>query len=297
MNRRRQAMLLSALVGLPVVLAVVTMTRANAHGSMQNPASRTYTCWQEGAESPDSAACRAAIALGGTQPVYDWHEVNIANAAGQHRQLIPDGKLCSAGRDKYKGFDLARADWPATTMPTSGSYTFIYKATAPHRGSFEYYVTRPGYNPTQPLRWSDLEATPFHRVTDPPLVNDAYVTTAQLPGGRTGRHLIFTIWQRSDSPEAFYTCSDVVFGNTPPPTTRPPTNPPPTTSPPTTGPPTAPPPTTTAPPGSNPAWQPHTPYATGARVSYLGRNYQCLQGHTSLPGWEPPNVPALWQAI
>jgi len=32
-------------------------------------------------------------------------------------------------------------------------------------------------------------------------------------------------------------------------------------------------------------------------VSYNGHNYQCLQAHTSLVGWEPPNVPALWQAL
>ncbi|WP_349290090.1 carbohydrate-binding protein [Thermoanaerobacterium thermosaccharolyticum] len=23
--------------------------------------------------------------------------------------------------------------------------------------------------------------------------------------------------------------------------------------------------------------------------------YKCIQAHTSLVGWEPPNVPALWQ--
>lgn len=30
-------------------------------------------------------------------------------------------------------------------------------------------------------------------------------------------------------------------------------------------------------------------------MSHGGGNYRCLQGHTSLLGWEPPNVPALWQ--
>jgi len=286
MDRRRTAIVVAMLLGLPVAVAVGVVGlvgSAGAHGSLQLPASRTYTCWQEGAESPDSAACRAAIALGGTQPVYDWNEVNIANAAGRHRQLIPDGRLCSAGRDKYAGFDLARADWPATTMPTGGSFTFRYRATAPHRGSFEFYLTRPGYNPAAPLHWAALEATPFLRVTDPPLVDGSYVMTAQVPGGRTGRHLIYTIWQRSDSPEAFYTCSDVIFG-TAPPTASPP---PPTASPP-------PPTTSPSPPGQFPAWAPYTAYPPGARVSYAGRNYECRQGHTSLPGWEPPNVPALW---
>ncbi|WP_250574937.1 glycosyl hydrolase family 18 protein [Nonomuraea sediminis] len=43
------------------------------------------------------------------------------------------------------------------------------------------------------------------------------------------------------------------------------------------------------------AWQPWTAYATGAHVTYNGTEYECIQGHTSQPGWEPPNVPALWK--
>ena len=43
------------------------------------------------------------------------------------------------------------------------------------------------------------------------------------------------------------------------------------------------------------AWQANTSYAVGALVTYGGQTYQCLQAHTSLTGWEPPNVPALWK--
>ncbi len=46
-----------------------------------------------------------------------------------------------------------------------------------------------------------------------------------------------------------------------------------------------------------PAWQPYTDYAVGDLVSYNGQIYQAIQAHTSLPGWEPPNVPALWQPV
>src|SRR5512140_3806262 len=42
------------------------------------------------------------------------------------------------------------------------------------------------------------------------------------------------------------------------------------------------------------AWAPNTYYAVGALVTYNGVTYKCLQAHTSLVGWEPPNVPALW---
>ncbi|MFB4276568.1 MULTISPECIES: carbohydrate-binding protein [unclassified Nonomuraea] len=44
-------------------------------------------------------------------------------------------------------------------------------------------------------------------------------------------------------------------------------------------------------------WAPNTAYATGATVTYGGATYRCLQGHTSQAGWEPPNVPALWQRV
>ncbi|GII82262.1 hypothetical protein Ssi03_02520 [Sphaerisporangium siamense] len=43
------------------------------------------------------------------------------------------------------------------------------------------------------------------------------------------------------------------------------------------------------------AWAPYTAYTAGTVVSYNGVDYQCLQSHTSLPGWEPSNVPALWK--
>jgi len=49
--------------------------------------------------------------------------------------------------------------------------------------------------------------------------------------------------------------------------------------------------------GQYPAWAPNTAYSVGARVSYAGLNYQCLQAHTSIVTWEPPNTPALWQPL
>ncbi|MFJ1750548.1 lytic polysaccharide monooxygenase [Streptomyces sp. NPDC088116] len=210
MTARRTAAGIVVLGLAPLALTGLAAAPAAAHGSMTDPVSRVAACFAEGPESPRSAACKAAVAAGGTQAFYDWNEVNIANAAGNHKQLIPDGKLCSAGKDKYKGLDLARGDWPSSTM-APGGHTFNYKATAPHKGSFELYITKDGYDPGKPLKWSDLEEKPFLTVTDPALKNGAYVFDGVVPN-RSGRHLIYSIWQRSDSPEAFYTCSDVVFG-------------------------------------------------------------------------------------
>ena len=43
------------------------------------------------------------------------------------------------------------------------------------------------------------------------------------------------------------------------------------------------------------AWAANVAYAVNDTVTYSGSTYKCLQAHTSLTGWEPPNVPALWQ--
>lgn len=43
------------------------------------------------------------------------------------------------------------------------------------------------------------------------------------------------------------------------------------------------------------AWAPNVSYALNDTATYGGQTYKIIQPHTSLLGWEPPNVPALWQ--
>jgi chitinase len=90
-------------------------------------------------------------------------------------------------------------------------------------------------------------------------------------------------WQFSHIMQSFTSGGSSTTPPTTPPTTKPTTSP--TTRPPTT-------PPTTTPAGT--AWAPYTAYTVGQIVTYNGKRYQCRQSHTSLPGWEPPNVLALW---
>lgn len=92
-----------------------------------------------------------------------------------------------------------------------------------------------------------------------------------------------------------------------PPTTEPPTSEPPATEPSATEPPasepTSPPAATkppTSPPTSAPAvkaWAAFTDYVAGQLVTYKGVRYQVQETHTSLPGWEPTALPALFKKI
>lgn len=209
-SSRRTAAGVAAL-SAAAALVSLTPTTASAHGAVFNPVSRVAACYAEGPETPRSQVCKDLVADSGTQPLYDWNEVNIANAAGQHQALIPDGKLCSANREKYRALDWARTDWPATAV-SAGSFGFKVRATAAHSGTMTVYITKPGFDPTQPLKWSDLDATPVAVYNTTRTATDGYYSFSGTLPARTGRHIVYKVWQRSDSPEAFYSCSDVTFG-------------------------------------------------------------------------------------
>ncbi|MEV6693089.1 lytic polysaccharide monooxygenase [Micromonospora sp. NPDC051196] len=268
MHRPRLAAIFFAAVTL-AASAVVAVTAspdpAAAHGAAMTPGSRTYLCWRDGLSPtgeirPQNPACSAAVAQSGANSLYNWFSVLRSDAGGRTTGFIPDGQLCSGGATGFRGYDLARNDWPLTHLTAGRTMEFRYSNWAHHPGTFYFYVTRDSWSPTRALAWSDLEAQPFLTVTNPPQrgavgTNDGhYYFTGTLPANKSGRHIIYSRWVRSDSQENFFGCSDVTFdggngevtgiggGTNPPPTTPPPTTPPPTTPPPTTPPPTTPPP-------------------------------------------------------
>ena len=232
MRKRRRFALATALVTLPALLATM-LTAANpasAHGAAMIPGSRTFLCWQDGLTPqgnivPNNPACAAAIAQSGTNSMYNWFAVLRSDGAGRvHQQaltngFIPDGRLCSGAATVYnfEGFNLARNDWPVTHLTSGATIQFRFNKWAAHPGSFRSFITKDTWSPTRPLAWNDLEATPFDTVVDPPSVGSPgnveayYFWNARLPSGKSGRHLIYTVWTRSDSNETFYNCSDVVF--------------------------------------------------------------------------------------
>ncbi|MGV9560320.1 lytic polysaccharide monooxygenase auxiliary activity family 9 protein [Streptomyces sp. NPDC003401] len=197
---------------LPVLLGAAGP--AQAHGAPTNPVSRVHACSPDGGPAAGSAACRAAVAANGA-PFTAWDNLRVADVGGRDRSTIPDGRLCSGGLPAYRGLDLARSDWPSTRLAPGGTLRMTYVSTIPHTGTFRFYLTKPGYDPSQPLTWDDLPERPFAEVRDPALRDGAYRLTAKLPADRTGRQVLYTVWQNSSTPDTYYSCSDVVFPGTP----------------------------------------------------------------------------------
>jgi chitin-binding protein len=182
-------------------------------------------CWQAWQADPNA--------------MWNWNGLFREGVAGNHQAAIPDGQLCSAGHTqsgRYNALD-AIGNWTAT--PVGNSFDVRLFDGASHGADYiRVYVTKPGFDPvTQALRWSDLDLvsqignTPAAQWT--PATGGVQITLPVRLSGRTGRAMVYTIWQASHLDQSYYFCSDVNFsgGGTPPPSTPPPTTPPPTTPP------------------------------------------------------------------
>lgn len=177
---------------------------------------------------------------------------------------------CHGGVARFAQLNDESKGWPATSV--GSTVTFNWVLTARHATStWEYYIGN-----TRVAVFDDQGRQP-----------GATVSHTVNFSGWSGRQKLLAIWNIADTANAFYSCVDLQFGGgggTPTPTPTPTVTPTPTPT-----------PTPTAPTGGT--WAAGTAYAVGAQVTYGGLRYRCLQAHTALTGWEPPNVPALWQRI
>ena len=224
MRLRNRLLGAAVALGLAATGAIIALAPpATAHGALQIPGSRTWLCYedaltQSGQLIPNNPACAAALAQSGATGLYNWFAVLRSDGAGRTRGFIPDGKLCSAAATTYdfSGFDLPRTDWPVTHLTAGATIQFRYNKWAAHPGWFYMYVTKDGWNQNAPLTWDSFEDNPFSTADHPPSVGDPgsvnsyYYWDSTLPQ-KSGRHIIYSVWKRSDSNETFYGCSDVVF--------------------------------------------------------------------------------------
>jgi chitin-binding protein len=205
----------TAVVAAAAALLLGTAGSASAHGNATDPPSRNYGCfarWGNNFQAPEMQAqdpmCYQAWQAD-TNAMWNWNGLYRENVGGNHQAAIPDGQLCSAGRTqsgRYAAMD-AIGDWRAADKPRNFSVNILDQAL--HGADYyKVYITRQGFDPlTQPLRWSDLELVAEVGRT-PPTSNTTIPVNA---GSRTGRHIVYTIWQASHLDQSYYFCSDVRF--------------------------------------------------------------------------------------
>jgi chitin-binding protein len=218
---------LTAVLATALVVLLAPGSPASAHGNVLSPASRNYGCferWGDKFQAPEMATedpmCYQAWQAD-PQAMWNWNGLFREGVAGNHQAAIPDGQLCSAGKTqngRYAAMDTV-GDWKATNL--ANSFTLQLFDGARHGADYiRVYVSKPSYNPvTQALKWSDLELvkevpnTPAAQWTEQ-LSNGVQMDIPVSAAGRSGRALVYTIWQASHLDQSYYFCSDVNFGGT-----------------------------------------------------------------------------------
>ncbi|WP_329009986.1 lytic polysaccharide monooxygenase [Micromonospora rifamycinica] len=239
-----------------VVTSLGLALPAQAHGYVSAPPSRQALCAQ--GKVPDCGQIR-------------YEPQSVEGVKGL--------RSCSAGITQFAVLDDDARGWPATSVGSTVTFTWVNTARHATR-NWEYFIggTRVGIvdgGGRQP------EATVAHTVS---------------LAGFSGRQKILAVWNISDTANAFYSCVDVQIGGggpNPSPTPTPTRTPTPTPTRTVTPPPATP----TGAPTAGGTWTAGRSYQVGDLVTYQGVGYQCRQAHTALPGWEPPYVPALWAQV
>jgi lytic cellulose monooxygenase (C4-dehydrogenating) len=296
----RIRILVSGLVGVVVAtLAAVVIPAgpASAHGNVTGPASRNYGCYerwgskfQDPAMATEDPMCWQAWQAN-PSAMWNWNGLFREGVAGNHQAAIPDGQLCSAGRTesgRYNAMDTV-GDWKAASVGNNFNVRLFDGAL--HGADYiRVYVTKPGFNPvTTALKWSDLNLV--SQIGNTPAAQwqtangGVQIDVPVALSGRTGRAMVYTIWQASHLDQSYYFCSDVNFsgGSTTPPVTTPPATTPPATTPPVTTPPVTTPPVTTPPPATGAC---SATYAVGSTWSggFQG-DVTVKAGTSAIKGW------------
>ncbi|MEU7564301.1 lytic polysaccharide monooxygenase auxiliary activity family 9 protein [Streptomyces eurythermus] len=211
---RRLALVLSTLVG--VLISLITWGgTASAHGSVVDPASRNYGCWQRWGSDFQNPAMAQQDPMcwqawqDNPNAMWNWNGLYRNGSAGNFQAVIPNGQLCSGGHTESGRYNSLDAVGPWKTTDIGSNFTVKLNDQASHGADyFLVYVTRQGFDPTtQPLTWQDLQLVTKTGRYAPSQNYSIPVSTS----GYTGRHVVYTIWQASHMDQTYFLCSDVNF--------------------------------------------------------------------------------------
>ncbi|MFL1379918.1 lytic polysaccharide monooxygenase auxiliary activity family 9 protein [Nocardiopsis protaetiae] len=204
------------LAALPLLALTATAAPASAHGSVVDPASRNYGCferWGDDHLNPGMAQedpmCWQAW-QDNPNAMWNWNGLYRDNVGGDHRGQVPDGTLCSGGNTEGGRYDSLDTPGAWETTAVDDSFTIHLYDQASHGADyFQVYVTRQGFDPTtQAPGWNDLELVA--QTGQYPPGNDYLIDVTT--SGYTGHHIVYTIWKASHQDQVYYLCSDVDFG-------------------------------------------------------------------------------------
>lgn len=136
-----------------------------------------------------------------------------------------DGRICSAGHNDTRAkLDDPNRNWPKKPVSSGETLTITWRFKMKHKARrFTYWLTKEGWDSSQPLAREHLDLTPVHEVVndyvpyygpeaeEKLMVSDPTVHEFQLPPREAGHHVLLAVWNVADTPAAFYQAIDLIY--------------------------------------------------------------------------------------
>ncbi|WP_253381132.1 lytic polysaccharide monooxygenase [unidentified bacterial endosymbiont] len=189
------------------------------HGHVFSPASRAYFAWQAGQLDTGQLNQREA---GKFFPAFNSGLRDPIAPQDQANALPPpDGKIGSANQGNGEFLDAPGTHWQKHDVLSSDVLTISWFYSATHlTRRWNYFITRPNWNPNLPLSRAQFEDKPFYQVelTEQPFWSHGTALTPPQPTvhdvilpERSGYHVILAVWEVADTGNAFYQVIDLNF--------------------------------------------------------------------------------------
>ncbi len=191
------------------------------HGHIFSPESRPYFAWKEG--KIDKGALNQ-IEAGKFFPALQGGLNDTSFPTDVPNATPPkDGQIASGGQIPSLLLDQPGTQWKKHKVKSGEDLTISWDYTAAHTTRrWNYFITKPSWNPNQVLSRSQFEEKPFYQVQlnhepfwahtselKPPIPTTHKVA---LPI-REGYHVLLAVWEVADTGNAFYQVIDLDFVN------------------------------------------------------------------------------------
>ncbi|WP_413793702.1 MULTISPECIES: N-acetylglucosamine-binding protein GbpA [unclassified Pseudomonas] len=203
-NFNKRSALTGCASSLVLLSALAASQGALAHGYLDVPPSRALLC-QKGVNLNCGGAQYEPQSTGETFKGFP------NGAGGAPLQGPIDGKIASGGNANFSALDAQSSSRWHLTEIRDRNITFQWQYSAAHPATkHEYFITRDGWNPNEPLKRASFDSAPFCTIEGG---HQVPVGGAQhncvIPDSKSGHHVILAVWTVGDTDNAFYNPADV----------------------------------------------------------------------------------------
>lgn len=183
------------IVGMMIAFLGCGVIQVSAHGFVTNPGGRAYlgSTWYPGGPLNTNIG----------SVMYEPQSIEAP------QNTFIDGKIASAGIANFAPLDEQNAKRWYKTPVKAGNLSVTWQLTARHKTStWDYYITKPGWNPNAPLKFSDFKKIASYN--DNGAIPSEFVThQVNISVNEKGYQVLLSVWNIADTGNAFYQVSDI----------------------------------------------------------------------------------------